>query len=149
MAIGKANAYSLWMKTSIEALRTLVIRVLARYPAVQAVYLFGSHADGRASEQSDLDLGVVGVPELLGPDRLSMLADFVSGGIDRVDLVFLDQADLVMRFEAVRKNCLLFLRPDFEHGTYVSRILREYFDFEPYLNYQRRAMKERLLSGSA
>lgn len=124
-------------------------RTLAQYPAVEAVYPFGSHADGCANEQSDLDLGVVGSPELLATDRVSMLADFVIEGFDRVDLVFLDQADPVVRFEAVSRNRLLFRTPEFDHGSYVSRNLREYFDFEPYLKTQRRAMKERLLSGSA
>ena len=149
MAVGKANAYSHTMKTNIEVLKAVITRVLARYPAVQAVYLFGSHADGCANAQSDLDLGVVGSPEVLALDRVSMLAEFVNEGFDRVDLVFLDQADLVVRFEAVRRNCLLFRTPEFDHGSYVSRNLREYFDFEPYLKTQRLALKERLLSGSA
>ena len=137
------------MKTNIEVLKVVITRVLARYPAVQAVYLFGSHADGCANEQSDVDLGVVGSPEVLALDRVSMLADFVNEGFDRVDLVFLDQADLVVRFEAVRRNCLLFRTPEFDHGSYVSRNLRKYVDFEPYLKVQRLALKERLLSGSA
>jgi len=137
------------MMTSVEELKAVVARTLAGYPVVQAVYLFGSYADGNATGQSDLDLGVVGPAERLRPDRVAMLADFVSEGFDRVDLVYLDAADLVLRFEAVRRNCLLFQRPGFDHGAYVSRTLREYFDFQPRLNYQRHAMKERLLRGTA
>ncbi|MFC1466200.1 MAG: nucleotidyltransferase domain-containing protein [Candidatus Brachytrichaceae bacterium NZ_4S206] len=33
--------------------------VFQRYPGVQAVYLFGSYAEGRARPDSDLDLAIL------------------------------------------------------------------------------------------
>ena len=78
-----------------------------------------------------------------------MLADLAAEGVDRVDLVLLEGADLVLQFEAVRQNRLIHARPGFDHGGYFSRTIREYFDLEPYLRVQRQALKRRLLHGKA
>jgi uncharacterized protein len=135
------------MKT--DALRRRIQSVLARYPFIEAAYLFGSQAAGRAAPDSDVDLGLVGPRADVEARKLDILADLVAEGIDRTDLVALDEADPVTRFEAVHQNCLVFARPEFDHGQYFSRALREYFDLEPYLRTQREAYKRRVLSGQA
>jgi len=117
------------------------------YPAVEAVYLFGSAASGRAGTDSDIDLGVVGPLRFLRPLKLDLLAGLVNEGVERADLVLLEESDPILRFEAVRPNRLIYARPDFDHGSYYSRTVREYFDLEPYLHVQREAMKRRLLGG--
>lgn len=121
--------------------------ILARYPAIEAAYLFGSHARGHATARSDIDLALVGPADRLRPAQLDLLADLVAAGLDRVDLVLLDGADLTLRFEAVSPNCLIYATEDFDVGSYFSRTVREYFDFEPYLRIQREALKERILRG--
>ena len=123
--------------------------MLSRFPAVQAVYLFGSHAQGRATPDSDVDLALVGSRDALQAAKLEILADLTAEGVDQVDLVVLDGADPSLRFEAVHVNCLVYARPDFDHGSYFSRTLREFFDLEPYLSIQRQAYKQRLLHGEA
>jgi predicted nucleotidyltransferase len=123
--------------------------VLARYPSIEAAYLFGSRAAGQARPDSDVDVALVGPRAELQARKVEILAELVAEGADEVDLVILDDADVVLRFEAVHHNCLIFARPDFDHGQYFSRTVREYFDFEPYLRIQREAFKRRLLSGQA
>ena len=135
------------MQSSIEQLSRSISGILSRYPAVEAAYLFGSHAKGAATAQSDIDLALVGKAPRLVADKLDMLADFATVGIDAIDLVILDGADTVLRFEAVSPNRLLYARPGFDHGSFFSRVLREYFDFEPYLRVQRQALKARILDG--
>lgn len=127
----------------IAALRAL----FERHFPVRAVYLFGSHAEGRARPDSDLDLAVVGPRGELEARRLDLLADLTRQGHDRVDLVLLDGADPALAFEAVRPNRLLYARPGFDHASFYSRTLREYFDFEPYLRIQRQALRRRLAHG--
>lgn len=122
--------------------------VLENYPSVQAAYLFGSHAKGQPGLDSDLDIALVGARAELQPVKLDILAGLAVEGMDRVDLVLLDGADPVVRFEAVHHNCLIYAREDFDHGGYFSRSLREYFDLEPYLRIQREALKQRILNGS-
>jgi hypothetical protein len=135
------------MSNEVSRLSRQLEPVLGRYPAIEAAYLFGSHARGTAGADSDLDLALVGSAEKLGPMKIDLLADLVAAGLDRVDLVLLDGADLTLRFEAVSPNCLVYASKDFDHGGYFSRTIREYFDFEPYLRIQRKAFKERLLRG--
>jgi hypothetical protein len=137
------------MKSETATLRQRVQRVLCRYPTVEAAYLFGSHAEGRARPGSDVDLALVGIRDELHARKLDILADLTSEGLGTVDLILLDGADPGLRFEAVHTNCLIYARPEFDHGSYFSRTLREYFDLEPYLKIQRKALKQRLLHDEA
>jgi len=131
------------VKTNSDAIEERIATVLKAFPQVRAGWLFGSTARGRARADSDLDVAVVStVPRAGFPLREAHTA-FVEAGIDHVDLAILDQGDLVLRFEAVRQNRLIFARPDFSSGEYFSRTVREFFDFEPLLRRQREALRER------
>ncbi|MGH9892144.1 MAG: hypothetical protein ACREA0_09215 [bacterium] len=52
---------------------------------------------------------------------------------DDLDLAILDGADVVLRFETVRPNRLVYAREGFDHGAYDSRAVPEYFDLLPIL----------------
>jgi predicted nucleotidyltransferase len=121
-------------------------RVFTGFPEVEAVYLFGSWAKGSADRESDLDLALV-TSQPLGSKKLDILTALTAEGIDNVDLATLDTDDVVLRFEAVSPNRLVYARAGFDHGSYYSRVIREYFDFLPYLERQRAAMKRRLTGG--
>ncbi len=118
--------------------------VFRRYPGVQAVYLFGSHAAGTARADSDVDLAIVPRNAAVREQRLDILTDLTRLGLDRVDLTFLDTDDLVLLYEAVRHNHVVYQTPDFERGVLYSYTIRRYFDFLPYLKRQRAAYKRRL-----
>lgn len=126
-----------------------VARVMRNIPGVDAVYLFGSMAEHRHTADSDIDLAIVPAHGARLPSRLDMLAALVEGGLDKVDLVVLDGSDIVLRYEVVRPNRLIYARRGFDHGAYYSRALREYLDFLPTLNIQRKAFRERLLHAQA
>ena len=74
-----------------------------------------------------------------------MLADLAGRGFDNVDLVFPDTDDIVLKFEAARRNRLVYEAGDFDRGSYFSLIICQYFDFLPYLRVQRAAYKRRIL----
>lgn len=133
---------------AIDQLQACLAPILRRHPKVRAAYLFGSVAEGRARPDSDIDVGMV-CSDALGLERLDLLAELSDAGLERVDLAELRDDDLVLRFEAVRPNRLVYATADFDHGSYFSRTLREYWDLQPYLQRQRDAMKRRLLHGSA
>jgi predicted nucleotidyltransferase len=121
--------------------------VFRNYADVQAVYLFGSAAEGQMRADSDIDLAVVPRSGSCRERRLEMLADLTRAGFDRVDLVFLDTDDLVLKYEAVRQNFVVYQTPDFDRGAMYSKVVRMYLDFLPYLKIQRRAYKRRILHG--
>lgn len=122
--------------------------VFQGYPEVQAVYLFGSHATGRLHFESDVDLAVVPTNSDARRLKLDILTDLARTGFSEVSLVFLDTPDVVLRYEAVRHNRLIYAADDFDRGAFYAKVVREYLDFEPYLEVQREAYKMRILHGA-
>jgi hypothetical protein len=121
--------------------------VFETYPDIQAVYLFGSSASGRTHSESDVDLAVVPRDSRVVARKLDILSDLARAGFCQVDLVFLDTEDIVLKYEAVRHNQLVYQSEDFDRGAYYSRVVRKYLDFLPYLEVQRRAYRRRILVG--
>ena len=125
----------------------LLANIFGKYPDIQAVYLFGSAASGRANANSDLDLAIVPRPNVKQLDKLGILVDLTRFGLRDIDLVILDTDDIVLKHESVRQNHLVYQAEDFDNGAYYSRVMREYLDFLPYMEVQRQAYKTRILHG--
>jgi predicted nucleotidyltransferase len=132
------------MKANFPDLKILP-QVFEKYPDIQAVYLFGSVASGDTHAESDIDLAIVPRNKTLRSKKLDILADLTKNGFNKVDLVFLDIPDIVVRFEAVRQNNLIYCAPEFNSNSFYSLTVRQYFDFLPYLKVQREATKQRIL----
>lgn len=96
--------------------------------------------------ESDLDLAVVSEPSLYKA-KLEILTELARQGFCQVDLLFLDKADPVLRYEAVRQNRLVYATNDFDRGAFYAQVVRYYLDLLPYLKVQREAYKRRLLGG--
>lgn len=120
-------------------------QIFCPYPEILAVYLFGSAAAGRSGAKSDLDLAILARSASFEEKKLEILTELARRGYDRVDLVFLNSEDLVLQYEAVRQNRLVYEAEDFDRGETYSKIVRQYLDFEPYLRRQREAYREKLL----
>ncbi len=122
-------------------------KIFQNYQRIKAVYLFGSYAIGKENKYSDLDLAVL----LDNVDnkmiKLDILAELTANHFDNVDLVVLNHASLLVRFEAVKHNQLIYKRDDFNATQYYSSVVRKYLDFRPLLEIQRKALKERILRG--
>ncbi len=121
--------------------------VFKKYPSIQAVYLFGSAVTGKTHPGSDIDIAVITEDKYLYQQKLSIISDLISNGFSKIDLVFIDNNDLILQYEAVRNNVLIFKTPEFDPGAEYSRIVRQYLDFQPYLSVQRKAYKRRILDG--
>ncbi len=125
----------------------LLQSIFSQYPEIQAVYLFGSTAAGMVHAESDLDLAIVSEPSLYKV-KLDLLTELARRGFCQVDLLYLEKADPVLRYEAVRQNRLIYATQEFDRGAYYSQIVRHYLDLLPYLNVQREFTKRRLLHGT-
>jgi predicted nucleotidyltransferase len=130
---------------NFEILKT----VFAQFLQIQAVYLFGSLASGRGQPDSDLDLAVISGHDRPSSEKLDILARLAQEGFCNVDLVFLPKDDIVLQYEAVRMNRIVYRRPEFDSAAFYSLVIRRYLDFLPYLKVQRKAYKERILHGQA
>lgn len=130
-----------------EATTNRLREVFAAHSAVWAAYVFGSLATGRERDGSDLDLGIVVNSDRWEPtnDKVPLITECMKAAErDWIDLVVLNDAPLVVQFEAVRPNVLLYSRDDFHPGRFYSKVARMYWDFEPHLRRQREALKRRL-----
>lgn len=123
-------------------------QIFTKFDTIQAVYVFGSQATNRTHFESDLDLAIYPASKELKSKKLLILTELARHGFDNVDLIFLDGQDIVLEFEAVRNNFLVYQTKDFDRGSVYSNIIRKYLDFYPYLSVQRKAYKRRLLNGS-
>jgi len=128
---------------------SLLQEIFAGFKGIQAVYLFGSTLKETNHTESDLDLAIVPDKKKVREQRLEILFRLAEAGFCNVDLVFLDTDDIVLKYEAVHHNQLIYQRNDFERGTYYSTIIRQYLDFLPYLSDQRAAYKRRILNGQS
>ena len=123
--------------------------VFRRFRGIRAVYLFGSAASERAGPESDIDLAVIPTDPLVREQKLDILEELARQGYCNVDLVFLDNDDLVLAYEGIRHNRLIYAAEGFDRGSTYSEIVRKYLDFEFYLNIQRTAYKRRNTSARA
>jgi predicted nucleotidyltransferase len=125
----------------------LLRKVFKNYPEIEAVYLFGSAVTGKSHKESDMDLAVYPDTPGLRKQKLAILTELARFGFCNVDLVFMDENDIVLQYEAVRQNILVYQTSGFDRGSIYSKIVRQYLDFYPYLTEQRNAYKKRILSG--
>lgn len=108
---------------------------------VAILYLFGSRAEEKAAEDSDVDFGVVmRHPSLLSHGTndiylvlFNLLGNYVENSND-LDIIFLQKAPLELRFDVIRHGKSILevssdFRLDFEEAT-----VRAYCDFKPVLN---------------
>lgn len=133
-------------------LRQLLIDHFATQPEVVAVYLFGSQATGKAAQRSDVDVAVLLEDDFdLAADPFYRLdqASALQARLGReVDLIILNQASLLLRYQVLRYGQLIFERDhrqriDFE---VLSRLL--YFDFRPILEALHARQAQRIKEGS-
>ena len=109
--------------------------------------MFGSAATGKLHRESDIDLALYPDSPKLREKKLDILTELARLGFCNVDLVFMDKDDIVLQYEAVRQNIVVYQAPGFDRGTIYSKIIRQYLDFYPYLTEQRNAYKKRILGG--
>ena len=127
----------------------LLAKVFRKYPDIEAVYLFGSVAAGNVHQESDLDLAIISDTKKLREQKVAILTDLAREGFSSVDLVFIGQEDMVLQYEAVRQNIIVYKTPSFDRGSTYSKIVRQYLDLYPYLTVQRQAYKKRILDGQS
>ena len=108
-----------------------IIEKLGKYP-ILAAYLFGSQATQKASALSDIDIALLVSPSTNKPQRfdfrLRLTNDLSSVLGKRVDLIILNDAPLMLQYEAIKHGSIILcndreLRIDME-----TRILSKYLD---------------------
>lgn len=126
----------------MDRLAQVVAEYFKAYPAVQAVYVYGSVASKTTGAESDVDLGII-CPFDQPIDawtRLQMAEDLAEQLGRPVDLVNLADASPILGMQVLRKGRLIYCRDiRFVHGFFV-RTVNQYAD----LKQVRRKIEENL-----
>ena len=116
---------------------------IAALPAVRLAVLFGSTARGEARPRSDVDLGV-----LLDPDtrdlRCHVEAELGRAAEREVDVIYLNEAPPLLRFEISRDGVLLFEKEDGLWTDVKVRAMVDWWDWAPYARMFTKAAVQRL-----
>ena len=111
---------------------------LASRSEVLAAYLYGSLAEGRANELSDIDLAIL-IRDNPTVERLWQLEDTLAADLrgvlhtDRVDLILLNLAPLRIRYEVITRGRVLYSVDGGARADFESHALRRYWDLAKYL----------------
>jgi predicted nucleotidyltransferase len=103
---------------------------IASLPEVRLAVLFGSTARGQARPQSDVDLGVLLDPDT--PDvRFKAETELGRAAGRSVDVVFLNQAPPLLRFEIAKEGVLLHQDQDHLWTDFKTRAMLDWWDWAP------------------
>ncbi len=130
-------------KQELSALNRFFTR--GSHPEVTSVYLFGSHAEGRAHHQSDVDLGV-----LLDMDRMPtarerfdarvMLGSELSSvlGENQIDLLILNDIPPLLGRKIVSDGIQVFCARPADDFAFVRDVQLKAADLQPFLQRMRK-----------
>ncbi|WP_305042492.1 type VII toxin-antitoxin system MntA family adenylyltransferase antitoxin [Geoalkalibacter sp.] len=128
----------------LDRLRDFLIRI----PQVKFAYAFGSHARGDVGPLSDIDIAVFLDRRMsIFNYRLRLMESLARElGTERLDLVTLNDAPVVLRFEVVRGGRVIKENRK-RRITFEARTLAEYLDTEHLRRTQREYLKRQLRQG--
>ena len=105
-------------------------RQAAVRPELKLAVLFGSTARGEARPKSDVDLGVLLDP--YSPElRFQVEAELGRAAGRPVDVILLDDAPPLLRFEIAREGVLLFQREDHRWTDFKAKAMVDWWDWAP------------------
>jgi uncharacterized protein len=123
-----------------DELRARLTAILSASGRLRLALLFGSAAQGRLHAASDLDVAVLstaGGSSLPGndPDDLSLQSNLTLAAGREVDLVHLDRASTVLKWQIASAALPLYEATPGELARFRAHAASEYADFAP--SYQR------------
>lgn len=127
-----------------ERLQALA-RILSECGKLRLAVLFGSHAQGMAHPESDVDIGILPHTDLSLSDELS-LARALQEAVDLpVDLVRLDRGDALLGREVASHGVCLIEKTAGAYAAYRAVAMQEWIDFDETTKPHRAALLQRLV----
>jgi predicted nucleotidyltransferase len=129
---------------SIEELTSRLTRALQARPEVRLAFLFGSSVSRGVDAAKDVDVAVA-FTRSLGLLEQGRIATQLARAAEReIDLVDLDEAPTLLRWQVVRNGIALFARDPAELVALRARVSLEYFDLEPFLEREAAGLRQAL-----
>ena len=118
------------MESPHEGLTEVVRQQASVYPAILAVYLFGSQSTGKAKPESDLDLAILLFPGQEEDFPLLELAVSLEKALGRrVDLTILNRAGELFKYQVRRHGTVLYDRAPRLRKHFEVRGRKSFEDF--------------------
>ncbi len=114
------------------SLKDSLRRCLEKHPAIELAVLFGSRARGSGSSSSDVDIGLSLVND--GDSRTArrqIEAELGQAARRDVDVIVMDEAPPLLRFEIARDGQLLIERRPYAWADFKARAMIDWWDWEP------------------
>ena len=132
------------------SIKRAVVRCVSRRREIQAAYIFGSVAAGRARVDSDVDIAVLVrriAPSRMLKYRLKLMAD-LGAALHRsdVDVVILNEAPPLLAHRVLSQGKLIFERSASARIQFQVKTASRYFDlipmFETHIRYLKKSVRE-------
>ncbi|MBI3270904.1 MAG: nucleotidyltransferase domain-containing protein [Planctomycetes bacterium] len=118
-------------------------------PALRLAMLFGSGASGTLRPESDVDVAILPAnPQQSLHEDLALQAALSMACGREVDLVRLDQAVTLLRWQVARHGRPLLAASPAEVSRFVADAASEYLDFAPAFERAAEVFRRRLLTGT-
>ena len=135
------------MKTSLNFNH---IDKILRQSNIDVAYLFGSHATGTQTRDSDIDIAVL-LPKKTTPKkrfetRLQLMELLEKQLGKAIDLIIInDIKSLFFKYVIVKEGKVIYLKSEERRIDFECRTLSLYFDFQPFLElYNKNYVKNNL-----
>lgn len=124
-----------------------IVSFLKRHP-LTAAYLFGSQADGAAGPLSDVDIALLFPHHFTRHDRETVSTEIFSEmttllGTEEIDLVVLETAPVLLRYDIVTRGQLLFAHDKEATDRFRFHVIQQFEDFRFHLDTRRRLLQQR------
>ena len=117
------------VKTHLE---NLVPEIIARFPSIEVMYLFGSCASSTSRPHSDVDIAVF-TDGREAPTMDLDLGVFLEQQLNRpVDVVIMQKASPILQHEVLRKKVRIFEKNTAGSAFLENQSLRAYLDARHY-----------------
>ena len=118
------------MAKKISTIKKRVASICKAEPAIAAAYVFGSYAQGKEKKSSDLDVALLlDVTKIGNFSRLDFITLLEKQMGCKADVVILNKADEVLKFEVRRKGILIFERSEEYRKQFEVKGRKSYEDF--------------------
>jgi predicted nucleotidyltransferase len=139
-----------------NAIKDAITSLLKNRPEVQAAYLFGSVATGRARPDSDIDVAVLVSRRIMRRDPFKYRVDLMTDLMrvlnrNDVDLVLLNEAPPLLAHRVLSKGKLILEHSASARVAFQVQTVNRYLDSQPmrrlYLSYLKKDAREGRIFG--
>ena len=118
------------MPKTFNVIKEKIASLCDAEPAIAAAYIFGSYAQGKGKKSSDLDVALLlSETKIDGFSPLDFITTLEKQMGCKVDVVILNKANEVLKFEVRRQGILIFERSGQYRKQFEVRSRKAYEDF--------------------